>query len=197
MANYGRRPAASFSKPAPKIRGKVADQDAEPYAIKYACATHQVTYYVPANSRESCPVCMLNDQHDYLVEENAKLRNQVERLTAERDRLRIEVDVASAMKDAVDILGQDDFLWLKTMLYRYKIDKTVAFKVSHDKKKKPVGFMAIFKVRGEEPVAYNCTSIGGFAMAEYYEEALNVNGTQFAMGLLMRAFWKHLPGATT
>jgi hypothetical protein len=80
----------------------------------------------------------------------------------------------------------------------------VALKVTHGKpaagkrikrgeKLPPNGFMAL--PRKGDPEGHLATSIGGLAMAEYLDEAITTHGSAMAMGIMLKAWWKVLPGA--
>lgn len=189
----------------PALQAKHSDQDVEPYATKFSCATHQVTYYVPANQkgRERCPVCHLEIENDELLEEIAKMRNERAMLIMNNERMKVEVDISSALTSAVEMLGEDDLIWLKENLYQYKLDKSVVLKVTHGAPlgqrtrkrdaKAPNGFIAMR--RKGDPEGHTCSSIGGLAIARYYEQATSTYGAQQAMELMIKALWQFLPGA--
>ena len=184
---------------------KHRDQDVEPYATKYSCSTHQVTYYTPASTNEKCPVCDLERQLQETKRALLEATNQLATMQNQFNRTQQQLDLVTAMRSALDIIDEHDLVWLKAVLYQYKLDKSVTLRVSHGKpagakalksKKRlpPNGFMSIPRVG--DPDALSCTSLGGLALAEYYEEAMNSSGSAQAMSMMMRAFWKELPGAS-
>lgn len=211
MTHFTNKPfgsAGAVRRRAPAMQAKNQDQDVEPYATKYSCSSHQVTYYVPAGTREKCPVCdlerVLTETKRALLETSNELdmaRNQLVRVQA-------QMDLVVAMRNALEITGEDDLVWLKTQLYQYKLDKSVVLKVTHGlpsgakkrrvsaREKLPAnGFIAL--PRKGEPEGYACTSLGGLALADCFDEALSTAGSVHAMGMLLKALWKQLPGATT
>ena len=208
MADYPKYgPNARRMRPpaaARPVQGRAADQDAPALATKYSCSTHYVTYYMPNGERALCPACDAEKQTSDLREALKESQNRAERLHEENRKLRLQTDVVESIKDALDVTGHDDLMFLKEVLYRWKIDRSIALKVTHgtslgSKKKKrdaqaPNGFIAM--PRGGEPEGYACSSLGGLAIAEYFEEALNTVGSAQAMILLVRAMAKQLPGAT-
>lgn len=197
-------PGAAHTRQA-AVQGRHSDQDAEPYATRFTCATHQVTYYVSRGDKQHCPVCSLEDQNTRFRAEISRLYNELQATTNQLERLRPQVDLQSAMKQALEVVDHDDLMWLKTQMYQYRLDKSVTLKVTHGRiagnrtKPKgnlpPNGFMAM--PRRGDPEAYACRSIGGIALAEYFDEAVHTVGSAQAMGLLLKAMWTVLPGATT
>ena len=180
------------------MQAKHNDQDASKLATKFSCSEHAITYYMPNGTKALCPACdadrILAEMRKALDEVNNKNRM----LHDENQRLRVQVDLVQAIRDAVEVTGTEDLMFLKTVLYQWKIDRSIALKVTHGRKKSrsaaPNGFIAM--PRGGEPEGYACTSIGGLAIAEYFEEAVNTVGSAQAMILLVRAMAKLLPGAT-
>ena len=45
-----------------------------------------------------------------------------------------------------------------------------------------------------DPYGHVCESMGGLAIAQYFDEATNSGGPAKAMEILARAFAEHLPG---
>lgn len=170
-----------------------------------SCSNHHVTYYRAAGTADTCPVCRLEGGYEGLLAENQKLRNELSLAVGELRRLKPQVDLTTAIRSALEIIGDDDFRWLKAQMYQYRQDKSVTLKVTHGTpagaKKKPKrgeklpsnGFIAI--PRQGDPEGYACTSLGGLAIAEYFDEACTVIGSAQAMGLMLKAMWKTLPGA--
>lgn len=189
-------------KPSLQVKHGKADQDVAPFATKFSCAAHQVTYYVPANRRdETCPVCTLEAEVALLSAENTQLTKENKGLQAINARMSAEVDLTTAMKSAVETLNDDDTLWLKEHLYQFKLDKSTVLKVTHGAPqgksrrrdmKTPNGFIAM--KREGDPEGHSCTSIGGLALARYYEQAATTYGGPQAMALMVKALWAFLPG---
>lgn len=194
------RPATRPKKPFASLQGRHKDQDAEPYATKHACANHQVTYYVPTQTSSTCPVCEAELEIERLRATLTQSQNELVRTQSQLEKLQPQLDIISAIKNALEVTDQGDLMWLKVQMYQYKIDKSVSLKVTHGrlgrgkKDLPPNGFMAI--PRHGEPEAHTCTSMGGLAIAEYFEESTNVIGSAQTMGLLLRAMWRVLPGAS-
>lgn len=99
------------------------------------------------------------------------------------------------MRDALDLINDDDRMFLKSVLYRWRKDKMIRLKVmhaEHEGERKAMGFIADTRVG--EPEVYQCTSIGGLAVAALYEESLHVVGNADAMRTLLKAAQHLLPG---
>lgn len=170
-----------------------SEQDALPVAVKHSCAICQVTYYALANQRGACPLCDAQEQVDGLRQALQKSENALAIATAANERLSTEVDTARAIKEAQELLDVEDLVFFKTVLYEFKIEHSVSLKPSHSKGK-TVGFIVM--PRHGDPWAHQCGSIGGRAIARYFEESLNSVGSAKAMTIMLRAFAHHLPGAT-
>lgn len=181
-------------------------QDAAPYATRNKCPTHLIEYYALAGEAPQCPMCILERKYDEVRAELVTRRNELKVAGVQLTRLQTQVDLQSAMRAAIDILDDNDFAWLKVQMYQYKIDKSVMLKATHGKlagrarlkrgEKLPAnGFMTV--PRSGDPEAHAATSLGGLAMANYLDEAVTCFGSAQAMGIMLRAWWKALPGAQT
>lgn len=169
-------------------------------AARYSCAVCKIAYYVPANVKSNaCPLCdaeeLVATLREALRESNASLAHATDLI----NQLQAEVDIVRAIKEAIALLDKNDLMFFKTWLYQWKIDRSVAMKVIHGGKGRARGRAKGFMVmpRGADPVAHHCTSFGGRAIAEYFDEAAGAHGSAQAMILLIRAFALHLPGASS
>lgn len=165
----------------------------------FKCARCQVIYSFVAPPRATridpaCPLCIQEIKTEQMRLAMQNTNAKVELLERQVRDLDGQVNVQQNFKDALDLLGMDDRLFLKQVLYTWRQDKSVVMKVAHSTEGKPVGFVADY--RHGEPEAHTCTSIGGSAVAAYYDEALRTVGSAQAMQLLLRAAQHLLPGAT-
>jgi hypothetical protein len=187
-------------------RGQIraSDQDMEALGMRrLKCAAHLIEYYLGEQDRPICPMCELERKWDEAKVEYLEMRGQLKAATEEVERLKVQVEIGTAIKSAIGILDDNDYAWLKTQMYQYKIDKSVHLKPIHDAsgiadlqrgEKLPAnGFMAI--PRAGDPEAHRATSIGGIAMAGYLDEALTCYGAAQGMGIMLKAWWQVLPGA--
>lgn len=149
-------------------------------------------------------MCVMERDHQAQANELHKYRNEVRMMAEQLKMLHLQVDLSAAIRAAIPTLDDDDYAWLKVQMYRYKIDKSVVLKTTHGRlaggkrlkrgEALPVnGFMAI--PRQGDPEAHLATSIGGLAIAGYLDEALGAHGSAQAMGLMLKAWWRALPGA--
>jgi hypothetical protein len=154
--------------------------------------------------KPSCPVCAIEEKYIDLRGDYAGIANENDRLRAEVQTLKAQLEIGTAIRSALEILGDDDYAWLKVQLYQYKVDKSVVLKPTHGRlengkklkrgQKMPAnGFMAI--PRKGDPEAHLCTSLGGIAMAGYFDEAVTCYGSAQGMGIMLKAWWTALPGA--
>lgn len=173
---------------------------------KGSCATHLTSYYKLPGRPLRCPACLVEGQVEQLESANHKIENELVMLREEVKFLKAEVDLTDAMRSALDLCNEQDRAFIKGVLYEFRSDRSVALKVTHGQTKSnksrgkipvngktPVnGFIAL--PRSREPIAHTCTSIGGQAVAGYYEEAMRTHGNSTALQLLLRAWNAELPG---
>lgn len=209
MARYsapgsGRRLPVAPRGRAAATQERAKKQDAQPYATRNKCSTHLIEYHAPAGEPARCPMCTLERNYDDVRAELLARQNELKVATGQLTRLQTQLDLQSAIRAAIEVLDVDDYLWLKVQMYQYKIDKSVMLKPTHGRlpngarlrrgEKLPAnGFMTVPK-RGD-PEAHAATSLGGLAMAQYLDEAITCLGSAQAMGVMLKAWWKALPGA--
>lgn len=97
------------------------------------------------------------------------------------------------MSAALELTDSTDLTFLKDVIYRYREDKSsVNLKITHGAgpkrgRRAPVnGFLALWR-GGDEPEPHVCTSVGGVALASYYDEATRATGSAAALATLNRA----------
>lgn len=167
---------------------------AQPQYHEHECGIHDITYKAV---RPGCPMCELDRQNKMLWESNEKLAGQLEMQTVELSKLKVNWEFLSAMREAVDLLDDQDLEFFKSILYQWRDEKSVGLKQTYgyddNKKKSIIGFLVM--PRGEDPWGYACTSIGGLAIASYFAEACAARGSAEAMAILARAVSDHLPGS--
>lgn len=161
----------------------------------FECGIHNLEYRA---HRAGCPVCEaerdVESMRNALMEAKNKLRIASER----NHQLESWWDLSMAIRDAIPLLDDDDLVFLKTTLYEWRNRKSLSMKVTHGPAKRrrqppaPNGFLVM--PRRGDPYGHLCTSVGGVAIADYFDEALNSYGAIQAMTLLVRGFSQHLPG---
>lgn len=159
----------------------------------FKCGIHNLTYI---SFRAGCPACEAERETNQLRSAVQTLTNQIKSLTETNTRLKAQTDVVFAIREAADILDDDDLAFLKSVLYEWRDQKTAALKVTHGgkgRRQSPNGFIAYF--RKGDPMGHLCSSVGGLAIAEYLDEAINTVGPVEAMKLLVRGMHPYLPGA--
>jgi hypothetical protein len=182
-------------------------QDAASVATRFACSGCQITYYVPLGKKAQCPLCAAERRVEELQAALMVLKNQLEATENSASRLRSTVDITFAMREALDVTNDEDLTFLKSVLYRFRADKSsIGLRVTHgsagaspsngrrQQVAPPNGFLAL--PRGGEPEAHLCSSVGGVAIAGYFEEAVRASGAPSAMVTIMRAVNQALIGAT-
>lgn len=186
-----------------QVRLPEAEQDVTLVAEKYRCAGHQVDYYRPRGTDAECPVCDLDQQLAEVREALHEVNNRYAMTAKALEALQPVVELGTAVNNAIELLEPTELGWLKAQLYQYRIDKSVMLKVTHGALpggKAPArgnrlpanGFIADY--RHGKPDVLLCTSVGGAAIADYYDEAVTLTSTDKAMQVLLRSFWRVLPG---
>lgn len=182
------------------LQGRSAKQDSD-LAVKYVCATCAISYYAV---KPKCPLCDLEARCGKLQDALGQLSRELAAAVEMNKRLSEQLEGSIAIRGALELLDDNDTAFLKTVLYQWKIDRTVTLRVTHGgsstRKKirgraRPNGFMAIYR-NTAEPVAHLCTSMGGLAIAEYFEEGLDEKGHPGAMNMLVKGCSPLLPGAS-
>lgn len=180
------------------LQGRYEKQDS-PVATKFMCAQCQISYYAPMSG---CPLCDSIKRLKQTQEALAQTARELEAQTNMNRRLAEQIDGAFAIRGAVELLDDHDRAFLKTVLYQWKIDRAVNLRVTHGKptgkgkrkRPRPNGFVAVFRGQ-DEPIAHMCTSMGGLAIADYFEEGLNEKGHPGAMAVLLKGLNELTPGA--
>lgn len=161
-----------------------------------------VIYEVPRGRQAQCPVCKAEDDVDQLRQALLEARNLLERQTNELNRLRPLVDLITAMRQALEVLGPEDRMFMKSVAYRFRAGETISLQVfarSQRGKRRPsstnsepIGFVAVTRTGNER---HECSSLGGLAMAEYVRDSLTTVGPITTMQHLMRAMSNELTPA--
>lgn len=163
-----------------------------PKEKKFDCGAHSITY---SAFSAGCPLCRVERELLAVREALLETKNKLEVVMTENRKLKADVDLIFSIQEAASLLDDDDMAFLKVSLYQWRDKKTVGLKVTHGgkgKKRSANGFIQMH--RHQDPVGYACTSVGGLAIASYFEEAVNSLGAAKAMEILARGLSKHLPG---
>lgn len=199
-ARRGLRPIAG-------IQGRLAGDCQDEIAHQYSCSICLITYPVPMGKKAKCPLCDERARVRQLQQDLMILTRQIETSENANAKLRTSVDSVSAMKDALTVADERDLTFLKALLYQFRADKSgVVLRPTHGKARPSTahngkqvapanGFL--LKVGDCEWEAHACTSVGGIAIAGYFEEALRSAGYATAMTILMRAVGPHLTGGVS
>lgn len=190
------------SPPPPTMQARDAEQDVEPYMTKMSCSKCQISYYIEPKSKPRCPLC---DAEAKLVDLRQALtvqRNLVQRLEESVEAMRSHLDLVFAMRSALEITSSEDLAFLKSVLYRHRQDKgSVNLRTTHGKAIKrgrslPPANGFLVQCRYGEIETHLCVSLGGLALAGYFDEAMQSLGQPTAMTLTMKALHETLTGET-
>jgi len=161
---------------------------------RYKCSRCAI-FYDTVETVAACPLCKMEIKADQALEALKNMRNQIDLLEKQNRELDSRVNIQSAFRAASDLLGTEDRVFLKQVLYTWRQDRSVSLKVIHTGEggnRKATGFIAEW--RGRDPEGHACSSIGGAAIAAAFEEALHTLGSAQAMQVLVRALQHLLPG---
>jgi hypothetical protein len=182
---------------APAVQAALRDPSNDNFARKFQCSTCRIAYDVPRGQKAQCPLCQASAEVAQMREALLEMKNKLEAATNELNRLRPQVDLVLAMRDALDLIGVEDRTFLKSVAYRYRAGEAVTLHVTMAQtagrrgrvERTPNGFLAKCPTGNE---AHHCTSIGGLALAQYTRESLATVGPVTTMQHVMRALSGHL-----
>lgn len=164
----------------------------------FDCGIHGIKY---EGVMAGCPLCEMEREVKQLRSAVQDLHGRLELAVDENSRLKVQVDIVVAIREAAATLNDEDLTFFKTVLYQWRDEKSLALKTTHGSRKKgqgaPTANGFIVMPRKGDPWGYACSSIGGLAIAAYFDEATNSSGPSAAMNWLVRGLADHLPGATT
>lgn len=163
---------------------------------EFDCGIHDLTYKAV---RAGCPACQADRDVSEMRQALMETRNALDRLTDEHNRMRVQVDIVSAIREAAQILDDEDLAFFKAVLYEWRDTKSVGLKTTHGarnkKREQPAANGFIVMPRQGDPYGHVCSSMGGLAIASYFDEATNTVGPAKAMEFLVKGMAMHLPGA--
>lgn len=175
----------------------------------WRCSRHDIDYRIKrAGGNGVCPLCEEQARTEKLREEMKKLSNANDVLKRDLGRVRAQLEYLDGMREAASELDDDDLMFLKEMLYRYKAkpDRVrVSQAVTRKKIKTPngtahrddvVGWRVTYAdVDPAEQREHVAKSVGGRMMALQFSEALKVTGLKGAMQNLNKALHQSMANA--
>lgn len=181
----------------PSIQAPVRDPSNDDFARKYSCAACKVTYEVPRRQQAQCPLCKARAEVDQMRQALLETKNQLERQTNELNRLRPQVDLVMAMRQALELVELEDRMFLKSVAYRNRAGESISLQVMAPRrrgtaKRVPSGFVVVCRGRTE---THKCTSMGGLALARYVAQSLATVGPVTTLQHLIRAMSEQLTPA--
>lgn len=160
-------------------------------AKSYECSLCKIVYPVKVGTVASCPLCSAHRQIAELREALNSMRARVEHTENEFTKMRSHVDLNLAFRQALDLVGKSDLVFIRSIVDDYRNDKSsIQLKTTHgplekgQRKPQVNGFLAI---RRGEPDAFLFESIGGAAFGNLYEEAAIEMGSASALAIAVRA----------
>lgn len=193
----------------PAVQAKLTGPDKWGVSV-YRCSRHEnVDYKVKGVAKPVCPLCEEISKTETLRVEMRKLSNANDILQQEVGRLKMQLTHLDGMREAVSELNDQDQMFLKELIYRYRANpkqvgatqkiqkRTVRIKnqgtvVRHE----VVGISVSY--RDVEPVEqreWDASSVGGKMIALQFSEALKVTGLRGAMEALNKAMSSSMANA--
>jgi len=168
---------------------------------QYRCSKCAITYDVAEGDRAHCPMCEVEKQLKttqlYLQEALEKVDGLQRQLSA----MGAQVDHVSAIRQALDIISSEDLAWLKGVMYRYRVDKSLTLmsmhlepRISRKASDRKIHNAFALVERGRDNDTYQPASPGGIAIVGYYQEITRELGQKQAMAYLLRALSMVLTG---
>lgn len=156
----------------------------------FECGIHEISY---KSLRPGCPMCELEREVLVLRDALGKLKNELALTHDQNVRLEAQNNFVFAIKEATALLDDEDMGFLKSVLYEWRDTKSLGLKPTHGGESREANGFIVMPRRGD-PYAHLCTSVGGLAIAQYFDEAVNSVGNAKAMEHLVRGMAEHLPG---
>lgn len=174
----------------------------------YRCSRHDIDYRMRGRLQPVCPLCEEQERTERLREEMSKLANANDVLQKDLNRVKAQLNYLDGMREAVSELDDDDLMFLKELVYRYKANpKKVRVKQALSRKKvrttngtayrdDVVGWIVDYRDIPEPDVREHVAqSVGGRMMALQFSEALKVTGLKGAMQNLNKALHDSMANA--
>lgn len=155
----------------------------------YQCTRCKVQY---SADRPDCPLCDLRRRNKDLQTSISRLSNEVAALHEQNQQLRLALEPAEAIREALPLLNDTDRTFLKAALYQYRADHSTMLKATLGRTGRANGF--ITRPRTGAPQVLVCTSLGGVAIARFYRTACQRSKEIAAMDQLLYAFTLELAG---
>jgi hypothetical protein len=174
------------------IWARTSRQDSD-YLIEYECSRCAIKYH---SLEAECPLCSLSKEITRLRVELSTANNLIARQKQTLEKAHRLLGLESAMRAAIDLCGDEDLDFLIRVGQSWVNSKTsVILKVTHGSPKPgqrlaPAnGFLAMYRGESESRL---CDSIGGVALAGYFDEAVATMGHPGATAMLVKALGRLL-----
>lgn len=156
-----------------------------------SCSKHEIHY------REELAKCPMCDQDRQLMGALLKVReleNVIDLLKRDKHALEARLSHLDAMRMALDLIGDEDRVAIKEVIYRYQRGEPINSGIRQEKftSKNGAGVRHVVSGFKVDVDVYHCTSVGGVAMARAFSEATKLIGRDGAADMLMKAMAPHL-----
>lgn len=158
---------------------------------KYHCQKCAITYEgSPASggAPPPCPLCAAtkNTRRIELAIQQLgeRLRNTEQALA----RAKVQLNDIEAIREALEICGEEDLAWYKSIFYEYRQDKSISIVPASR------GQVLMVVRKGQENEVYRPTSPGGVAIAGYCASLDREWGSKQMMSYMLRGLSPKLSG---
>lgn len=172
----------------------------------YQCSRCDIQYKIKGRNKK--PVCLLCEE----MSKNASLRDELKKVVNSNDilqrdlaRAKSQLTVLDGMREALEELGDQDTMFLKELVYRYRSapdDVRVSQAVRKRRIESKNGVAYRHEVNGwvvdyrdvdpPERAEHVASSIGGVMLALQFSEALKMTGLKGAMEMLTKVLAKSM-----
>lgn len=157
----------------------------------FSCHKCDIIYKAANRSdgkRPVCPLCVAEKAVRETAIHNQQLREKCENATAALERLKVQLNDINAIQDALEICGDVDLAWFKSVFYEYRQDKSIYIIPV----KRGESLMVVRSGRDNE--LYRPSSAGGVAIAGYCASLDREWGAKQMMAYMLRALSPKLSG---
>lgn len=158
---------------------------------KYHCQKCAITYEgarLSSGQPPPCPLCAAEKKVRLSELSMQQLGEQLHNAKQALARIKVQLNDIEAIREALEICGEDDLAWYKSIFYEYRQDKSISIIPAQR------GKVLMVVRRGRENETYKPTSPGGAAIAGYCASLDREWGNKQMMSYMLRGLSPKLSG---
>lgn len=158
---------------------------------KYHCQKCAITYKGVRLSNghpPPCPLCAAEKKVRLSELSVQQLGEQLHNAKQALARIKVQLNDIEAIREALEICGEGDLAWYKSIFYEYRQDKSISIIPAQQ------GKVLMVVRRGRENEIYKPTSPGGAAIAGYCASLDREWGNKQMMSYMLRGLSPKLSG---